>query len=316
MIKISSIESYLPAKILTNDDLAKIVDTSHEWIYERTGIEQRHVVDGECASDLGVQAAQKALLSAGVLAKDIDAVIVSTCTGDTRFPSCACKIQGAVGAVHAFAFDINAACGGFLYGLSVADSMMKSMGLKNVLLIAVDTLSLFVDWTDRATCVLFGDGAGAVVLQNSSDENGVIATKLYADGGGDNAKYIMLNNGPQNDHRGYTSMSGQAVFKHAIESMSLSMNEILQENNMTMDDIDWIVPHQANRRIIESMCKLKGFPMEKVVMTIHEHANTSSASIPLAIRAALDENKIKKGDTLLLTAFGAGLVWASAIIKI
>lgn len=317
-ITIASLASCLPEKIITNDDLAKIVDTSNEWIYGRTGIERRHVVDGEFAADLGAMAARKALDLAGILPNDVDGIVVATCTSETRMPSCACKIQGELGAVHAFAFDVNAACAGFIYGLAVVEGLMKSMNLKNVLLIAVDTLSLFVDWTDRSTCVLFGDGSGAIVLQKSEDDGvgDIVAIKLYADGSKEKYGHILMHNGPQNDNRGYISMSGHAVFKSAIDSMSFAMTEILTENYMTIDDIDWIVPHQANRRIIESLCKLKNFPMEKVVLTMHEHANTSSASIPLALSLSLDNKKINKGDVLLLTAFGAGLVFGSAIIKV
>ena len=312
---ITSVESYLPSKIVTNDDLAKTLDTSHEWIYERTGIERRHIVDGELASDLGFKAAQRAIESAGIRPDEVDAIIVATATADRRFPSCASKIQGELGASKAFAFDINAACCGFIYALSIADSLVKTRSLKNVVLVGVDTLSLFVDWTDRASCVLFGDGAGAFVLQNSNNAKdlGIIATKLYSDGS--KYDYILANQGPQNNNRGYLTMAGKAVFKYAIEYMAMSMDEILQENGMTMDDVDWIVPHQANRRILESLCKMRGFPIEKVIMSIKDHANTSSASIPLAMKDAIDSGKIKRGDVLLLTALGAGLVWGSAIIK-
>ncbi len=315
---ITSVGSSLPKKVVSNDDLSQTLDTSHEWIYERTGIERRHLVsDGEFASDLGAKAATDALQKAGICASEVDAIIVATATADRRFPSCACKIQGEIGAVNAFAFDVNAACSGFIYGLSIADSLIKTKSLKNVLLIGADTLSLFVDWSDRSTCVLFGDGAGAMLLQSSHEDtsNGIIATKLYSDGEKSKHDYILANQGEQNDHRGYLTMNGKPVFKYAIEYMAMSMNEILAENNMTMDDIDWIVPHQANRRILESLCKMKDFPIEKVILYIHEHANTSSASIPLAMKCAIDDGKIKKGDTLLLTALGAGLTWGSAIIK-
>ena len=315
--KILSIESFLPSKVVSNDDLSQKLDTSHEWIYERTGIERRHIVDeGQFSSDLGYKAAKKVLDASGIAAEEIDAIIVATTTSDRRFPSCAAKIQGDLHATKAFAFDINAACSGFIYALALADSLIKSRSLKNVLLIGVDTLSLFVDWTDRSTCVLFGDGAGALILQSSNDtssKTGIIATKLYTDGS--KYDYILSNQGPQNDHRGFLTMAGKSVFKYAIEYMAKSMDEILAENNMTIDDIDWIIPHQANKRIIESLCKMKNFPIEKMILSIHEHANTSSASIPLAMKEAIDSGKIKRGDTLLLTAIGAGLVWGSAIIK-
>ncbi|MDR1609385.1 MAG: ketoacyl-ACP synthase III [Holosporales bacterium] len=315
---IAGIASYLPQKVVTNDDLAQMLDTSHEWIFSRTGIEQRRIsANDEFASDLGVVVAKKIISQTGIDPSEIDAIIVSTTTADRRFPSCACRIQGEIGASKAFAFDINAACAGFIYGLSVSDSMMRTMGLKNVLLITAETLTKFVDWTDRLTCVLFGDGAGALLLQLSSDTSrGIISTKLYSNGEQEKYNSILSHNGPQNGHRGYTTMSGRAVFKYAIEYMSSSMTEILSENNMTIDDIDWIIPHQANKRILESMCKMKDFPLEKVVITTQLHANTSSASIPLALRDMIDCGKIKQGDTLLFTALGAGLVWASSIVRL
>lgn len=317
-VKIASVASYLPEKVVTNDDLLKTLDTSHEWIYTRTGIESRHIAGpNELTSDLAIAAAKKAVSQISLDPNDIDAIIVSTTTGDSRFPSCACKVQGAIGARNAFAFDINAACSGFIYAMAVADSMIKSMNLKNVLLIASETITKFVDWTDRSTCVLFGDGAGAFVLQQSDDDDsGIIATKLYSNGEDDKFNSIVSHNGPQNDHRGYVTMAGRTVFKYAIDYMAMSMNEILEENNMTMDDIDWIIPHQANKRILESMCKMRDFPIEKVIITTQEHANTSSASIPLALRDALDKGTVKKGDTLLFTALGAGLVWGSAIVRL
>ncbi|MDR0744405.1 MAG: ketoacyl-ACP synthase III [Holosporales bacterium] len=313
---IKSVESYLPEKVLTNEDLSKFLDTSHDWIYSRTGIEKRHLVDkDELTSDLGLKAAIKAIESAQISPSDLDAIVVATATSDRRFPSAANKIQGDLGANRAFAFDLNAACSGFIYALFVCDSFIKSHGLKNILLIAADTLSLFIDWTDRATCVLFGDGAGAVVLQATEDnvDRGIVAAKLYSDG--TKYDYILANNGPQNDHRGYTTMLGSAVFKYAIEYMALSISEILSENNMTIDDIDWIIPHQANKRIIDSLCKLKNFPIEKVIISIKDQANTSAASIPLAMDYAIKNSKLKRGDTILLVALGAGLAWGAAIIK-
>ncbi|MDR0942259.1 MAG: ketoacyl-ACP synthase III [Holosporales bacterium] len=315
---ISDIATYLPSKIVTNDDLSKILDTSHEWIYTRTGIEKRRVsAENELASDLGIAASKKILEQTNLNPLDIDAIIVSTTTADRRFPSCACRIQGAIGASRAFAFDLNAACAGFIYCLAVADSIMKSMNLKNILLVAAETLTKFVDWTDRSTCVLFGDGAGAALLKASNDESkGIIATKLYCDGEEEKYNSILSHSGSQNGNRGYTTMAGRAVFKYAIEDMTLSINEILAENNMTINNVDWIIPHQANRRILESMCKLKGFPIGKVIITTRDHANTSSASIPLALKEKMDEGQVKQGDTLLFTALGAGLVWGSAIVKL
>ncbi|MDR3224308.1 MAG: ketoacyl-ACP synthase III [Holosporales bacterium] len=316
---IRCIATYLPEKVVTNDDLSKVLDTSDEWIYTRTGIESRHIAEeDELASDLGIAASKKLLALSDIDPIDIDAVIVSTTTADRRFPSCACRIQGAIGANRAFAFDINAACAGFIYGLAISDSMIRSMNLKNVLLVTAETLTKFVDWTDRSTCVLFGDGAGALLIQSSSDDesSGIISTKLYSDGSEERHDSILSHRGPQNGYRGYTTMAGRSVFRYAIENMSSSMNEILAENNMTLDDIDWIIPHQANRRILESMCKMRNFPTEKFIITTKDHANTSSSSIPLALDEKLREGKIKAGDTLLFTALGAGLVWGAAIVRL
>ena len=316
--KITNIATYLPEKVVTNDDLSKSLDTSHEWIYTRTGIESRHVsAENELTSTLAIEATKKLMSQANIDPMTIDAIIVSTTTGDTRFPSCACKVQGAIGAYKAFAFDVNAACAGFIYALAVADSIMKSMQLRKVLLIASETITKFVDWTDRSTCVLFGDGAGAMLLETTeNDDQGIVATKLYSNGEEEKFNSILAHNGEQNGNRGYITMAGRTVFKYAIDYMSMSMNEILNENGMTMNDIDWIIPHQANRRILESMCKMRDFPLEKVIITTQEHANTSSASIPLALRDALDKRTVKQGDTLLFTALGAGLTWGSAIVKL
>ena len=313
---ISSIETHLPEKILTNHDLAEIVDTNNEWIVDRTGIERRHIVaPGEFNHDIGAKAALKSLESEGISPLDIDGIIVSTTSPEKKCPASATRIQALIGAKNAFAFDIQAACAGFVYGLSVADSFIKSGSAKKILLICAETMSLVTDWTDRSTCVLLGDGAGSCIVKESEDQDkGIVATKLYSDG--EKNDLITIENSEKNDHRGYMTMQGRSVFKYAIEYMAMAMNNILSENNMTIDDIDWIVPHQANKRILESMCKMKDFPIEKVIMSIQDHANTSSASIPLAIKDALDSGKVKKGDTLLLTALGAGLVWGSAIIKL
>lgn len=318
MIQITSVASYLPEKVVTNDDLSKTLDTSHEWIYTRTGISSRHIAkEDEFASDLAFNAAKNALNKANLDPKDLDAIIVTTITSDRRFPSVACRIQGKLGANKAFCFDLNAACAGFIYGLAVADSMMKSMNLKNVLLIGSETLTKLVDWTDRSTCVLFGDGSGAFVLQNFEDNSkGIIATKLYSNGEEEKYNYLLAYSSLQKADKNYITMSGRSVFKYAIEYMAMSMTEILKENNMTIDDIDWIIPHQANKRILESMCKMKNFPIEKAIVTTETHANTSSASIPLALDYAIAKGIVKKGDTLLFTALGAGLTWGSAIVRL
>ena len=316
--KITDIATYLPEKVVTNDDLSKTLDTSHEWIYTRTGIESRHIsAEDELTSTLAIEATNKLISQSKLDPMSIDAIIVATTTGDTRFPSCACKVQGAIGAYKAFAFDVNAACAGFIYALAIADSIMKSMKLKRILLISSETITKFVDWSDRSTCVLFGDGAGAMLLEATEDKDtGIIATKLYSNGEEEKYNSILAHNGEQNGNRGYITMAGRTVFKYAIDYMAMSMNEILDKTNMTIDDIDWIIPHQANRRILESMCKMRDFPLEKVIITTQEHANTSSASIPLALRDALDKGTVKQGDTLLFTALGAGLTWGSAIVRI
>ncbi len=313
---ISSLETYLPKKVLSNFDMMEIVETSNEWIIDRTGIEKRHIVaPGEYVHNIASQAALQSIKSEGISPMDIDAVIVATTTSEKRCPSTAVKVQALIGANNAFAFDIQAACAGFIYALSVADSFIKSCSAKKILLIGADTLTLFTDWTDRGTCVLFGDGAGACIVKESmEDDSGIISSKLFSDGTKDDL--IVIENSEKNDYRGHMTMQGRAVFKYAIEYMYDSMCKILKENNMTFEDIDWIIPHQANRRILETMSKMKNIPMEKIIINIKETANTTSASIPLALKDAMEKGKIKKGDTLLLTALGAGLVWGSTIIKL
>jgi 3-oxoacyl-[acyl-carrier-protein] synthase-3 len=312
---ISSLETYLPERILSNQDLSKFVDTSDDWIVEMTGIRNRHVVSkGEFVHDIAAKAALKSIKTEGISPLEIGAIVVATTTAEKKCPSSAARIQSIIGAHNAFALDIQAACAGFIYALTIADSFVKSGTAKRVLLIGAETLTLFTDWSDRTTCVLLGDGAGACFVKEAHDESSIVATKLFANG--DKYNLIMIENSEQNDHRGHMTMQGRPVFKCAIEYMYDAMVKILQENNMTFDDIDWIVPHQANRRILESLGKMKGLPVEKVILTIDEHANTSSASIPLALRVAMQNGTIKKGNTLLFTALGAGLVWGSAIVKL
>ncbi len=313
---ISSLETYLPEKVLSNYDLTKIVETSNEWIVERTGIENRHIVaKGEYTHDIAAKAALRTIEAEGISPDDIDAIILATTTSEKRCPSSAARVQALIGAHRALAFDIQAACAGFVYGLTIADSFIKAGTAKKVLLIGADTLTLFTDWADRSTCILFGDGAGSCIVKQACEEDnsGIIASKLYSNG--DKHDLIVIENSEKNDYKGHMTMQGRAVFKYAIDYMYESMVDVLTENNMTFDDVDWIVPHQANRRILESMCKMRGVPMEKVILTIYEHANTSSASIPLALRDAVNRNIVKKGDTLLLTALGAGLVWGSTLLR-
>ena len=314
--QISSIATYLPSKVLTNDDLSKIVDTNNEWIVTRTGIECRHIAeDKEYNYDLAVKTAIKTLQLENISAVDVDCIIVATTTPIDRCPSTAVKVQSLLGAKNAFAFDIQAACSGFIYGLSVADSFIKSQQAECILLIGSETMSKIVDWTDRSTCVLFGDGAGSCIVKRAdNDEHRIIATKLYSDG--DKYDQIVIHNSEKNNCMGHMTMKGSEVFKSAIRCMADSINNILCENNMTIGDMDWIVPHQANARIIKSLCELNGFPLEKAIISLQNHANTSSATIPLAIEHGINVGKIKSGDMLLLTAMGAGLTWGSAIVKL
>ena len=314
---ILGIASFLPNKVLTNADLEKIVDTSDEWITTRTGIKTRHIVrENQYVHDISAKSAEKTLKTAGITPDMIDCVLIATTTSEKRCPSSAARVQDMIGAKNAFAFDIQAACSGFVYGLAIADSFIKSEMCQNVLLIGADTLTLFTDWTDRSTCILFGDGAGSCIVQaaNDKERKGIIATRLYSDGS--KHDLITIENSEKNCFRGYMAMHGQAVFKCGIENMYQAMVDVLGDVNMTFDDIDWIIPHQANKRIFDSMHKMKGIPIEKVILTIDHHANTSSASIPLAIDEAINSGKVKYGDTIMLTALGAGIVWSSAIIKL
>jgi 3-oxoacyl-[acyl-carrier-protein] synthase-3 len=313
---ISSLETYLPPKILTNDDLAKIVDTSDEWIVERTGIRRRHLTEaGEFSANIAVKAALKTLESEGIDPLEIDSIIAATVSSEKRTPSCAVIVQEAIGAKNASAFDVQAACSGFVYAISISNSFIKSGFCKKVLTIGADALSKFVDWTDRSTCVLLGDGAGSCIVREADDRAlcEIIDIKLYADGS--KSGIMSIETSEKNDNRGYFTMQGRAVFKCAIDYMYDAMKAVLAKNNMTFDDVDWIVPHQANRRILEAMHKLNGLPIEKVIITIDEHANTSSASIPLALRKSINDGVIKEGDTVLIAAIGAGLVWGAAILR-
>ncbi len=313
--------SYLPEKILTNNDLTKIVDTSDEWIFQRSGIKQRHIAaDNQSTSDMAVKAAQKALESAGISANEIDGIIVATTTPDQTFPSVAVKVQAELGVPVGIAFDIQAVCTGFVYALATADNFIKAGQLKRVLVIGAEKMSSVLDWSDRTTCVLFGDGAGAVILEanDSSDTNdraGVLSTHLYADG---NMRDLLYTSGgvSTTGDSGHIIMQGREVFKNAVNLMAAAVNAALDENNLTADDIDWLVPHQANLRIIESTAKKLSMPMERVVVTVQNHGNTSAASIPLAFDEAMQAGKIKKGELVLFEALGGGLTWGSALVRV
>jgi 3-oxoacyl-[acyl-carrier-protein] synthase-3 len=315
--KIIGTGSYLPAKVLTNYDLEKIVDTSHDWIVSRSGIVERHVAaDGEMASDLALQACRRAIEAAGIGADEIDLVIVATTSPDKMFPSTACILQDKLGIRNGgAAFDIQAVCGGFVYALNTADLYIRGGQAKTALVVGAEVLTRMLDWTDRTTCVLFGDGAGAVILQ-ASETPGIVAGKLHADGrhqGMLKADGFIRNGVVQGDP--FIKMDGQGVFKFAVKVLSDVVEEVLAENNLQGSDIDWLVPHQANIRIMEATAKKLGLGMDKVIVTVATHGNTSAASIPLALDAAVRDGRIKPGQNILLEAVGGGFTWGAALIR-
>ena len=317
--KITGTGGYLPENVVTNADLEKIVDTTDEWIFSRTGIKKRHiVVDGETTCDLAEKSALNAMEAAGITKDDIDLIIIATTTADRVFPSTACLLQDRLDIHGCTAFDVQAVCTGFVYALGIADKFIKSGTHKTALVIGAETMSRTVDWNDRATCVLFGDGAGAVILE-ASDEPGILSTHLHADG-----KYKDLLTVPAGvsenpalfqSGEAYMQMKGNEVFKMAVNTLGRIVDETLAANNMEKSDIDWLVPHQANIRIINATAKKLGMSMDHVVVTVHEHGNTSAASVPLALNEAVRDGRIKRGETILLEAFGGGFTWGSALIK-
>ena len=319
--KLTGCGSYLPKNVVTNADLAKKVDTSDEWIFSRTGIKQRHYAAvGENTSDLALIAAERALLHAGVNGRDVDLIVVGTTTPDRTFPATAVRIQKNLGCDHGAAFDVQAVCSGFIYALSIVDSMLKAGQFKTALVIGADTLSRLLNWEDRTTCVLFGDGAGAVVVQafevdtNSFHDGGILSTHIHSDGSMEDLLYC--DGGPSTTQTtGYITMSGKEVFRHAVTNLASVVTEALAANNLKDIDIDWLVPHQANKRIIDSTVKKLNMPKEKVVLTVHDHANTSAASIPLALDRAVHDGRIKRGDLLLMEAMGGGLTWGAALAR-
>ena len=317
--RIAGIGSFLPEKVVTNKDLEKVMDTSDEWIQERTGIKRRHIVDdSEFTSTIGVEAARRAMSDAGVSAEDIDLIVVGTCTPDKVFPSTACIIQHQLGIKGCAAFDVNAACSGFLYGLDLADRYIRTGGAKTALVIGAETLSRITNWEDRGTAVLFGDGAGCVVLQ-ASDVPGILATHIHADGQYEDL--LQVNSGVSVGYEkmqageAFIEMNGNAVFKRAVATFDNISRETVADLDGELGDIDWFVPHQANMRIIKAAAKKLGMSMERVIATVDEHANTSGASIPLALDQAVKDGRIKRGDTLMFAAFGAGFTWGSAMVK-
>ncbi|MGC6519479.1 MAG: beta-ketoacyl-ACP synthase III [Candidatus Puniceispirillaceae bacterium] len=312
-----SVGSYLPQRVVTNAELASFVDTSDEWIRQRTGIAQRHIVaEGEKTSDLARNAAQQALERAGIKADQLDLIIVATSTPDDTFPSTATKVQHQLGASGAIAFDVQAVCAGFVYALDVADAMLSAGRGKRALVIGAESFSKILDWNDRSTCVLFGDGAGAVLLERSDEGHGygVLASRLHADGAHRDILYV--DGGPSSSGEvGHVRMEGNKVFRHAVEKLSSVMDEVLEAAGMPVTEVDWLVPHQANIRIIEGMQKKMNLPDSQVVKTVHAHANTSAASIPLALAEAVGDGRISDGQVLAFEAIGGGLVWGAALVR-
>ncbi|MFO1018687.1 MAG: beta-ketoacyl-ACP synthase III [Hyphomonadaceae bacterium] len=310
--------SYLPARVLTNAELAKRVDTSDEWITERTGIRQRHIAaDDEKTSDLACQAAVKALQASGAAAADIDLLIVATATPDLTFPATAARVQAELGVTRGAAFDLQAVCSGFIFALATADNFLARGQATRALVIGAETFSRIVDWEDRGTCVLFGDGAGAVVLEAQEDagERGVISTFLRTDGRMHDLLYV--DGGPsETGSVGKVRMVGNAVFRQAVEHISGAMLEACARAGVSLDAVDWFVPHQANQRILDGVARKLGIDVEKVVSTVAMHGNTSAASVPLALDIAVQDGRIKKGDLVLMEALGGGLTWGAALLRV
>jgi 3-oxoacyl-[acyl-carrier-protein] synthase-3 len=312
--------SYLPLRVMSNDELARTVDTSDEWIRKRTGIRERHLAaDGEATSDLGLKAAQAALEQSGLAPDDLDLIVCATATPDETFPATATRIQARLGMTRGAAFDVQAVCSGFIYALAVADNFIRCGQARSVLVIGAETFSRILDWEDRGTCVLFGDGAGAVVLcagegRGEAADRGVLSTHVYSDGRHHDALYV--DGGPSTTRTtGVVHMEGREVYRHAVVRMAEAIDAALEANNLTPGDIDWLVPHQANLRIIESMGRRLNLPRDRVVVTVDRHANTSAASIPLALCEAVSDGRIRQGDLVLMEAMGGGFTWGSALVR-
>jgi 3-oxoacyl-[acyl-carrier-protein] synthase-3 len=311
---------YLPERILTNIELSTMVDTSDEWIVERSGIHERHIAaEGEMTSDLALAAARRALAHAGMAASEIDLIVLATATPDQTFPATATKVQAALGITRGAAFDIQAVCTGFVYALAIADNFLKLGQFKCALVIGAETFSRILDWQDRGTCVLFGDGAGAVVLKaematGTLADRGILTTHLYADGRHHDLLYV--DGGPSSTGTtGHLRMNGKEVFRHAVTNMTGAVNDALFATGLSAADIDWIVPHQANKRIIDATAKKLGIPSEKVIQTVSLHGNTSAASIPLALSCAVADGRIRKGQLVLMEGMGGGFTWGSALAR-
>jgi len=314
---VKGVGASLPKKIVTNKDLTMMVDTSEEWIEERTGIKERRIAsEGETTSSLGAEAAQKAINNSGLGNSDIDLIILATSTPDNTFPASATAIQSSLGIRKGYAYDMQAVCSGFVFAIEAADNAIKVGNAKNALVIGSETFSRIIDWDDRGTCVLFGDGAGAIVLSASDDASnrGVLSNHLHSDGRYGDLLYV--DGGPSTSSQvGFLRMDGKGVFKHAVHNLSSAIIEAIEYNNLKINDIDWFVPHQANKRILEAVSKKVGLSKDKVIITVDKHANTSAASIPLAINDAVEEGKIKPGDLVLLEAMGGGFSWGSTLIR-
>jgi 3-oxoacyl-[acyl-carrier-protein] synthase-3 len=321
--RVISTGSYVPENVITNSDLEQIVDTSDEWIIERTGIRERRIVNGnQATSDLAYEAAHKALKRAGLKARDIDLIIVATISGDMVFPSTSCYLQQKLGAKNAAAFDLNAACSGFVYGLHIANSLIKSGAHKKILLVGAEVLSKFTDWTDRTTCVLFGDGAGAVILEGTKEKQGVYSTYIYSDGSLSDLIYLP-GGGSRNPcsretilkRLHFMKMKGNETFKVAVRTLEELASRTLEENDLAPSQLSLLIPHQANLRIIQATARRLDLSAEKVFVNIEKYGNTSAASIPIALDEAVQSGRCRKGEYILLEAFGGGLTWASALLR-
>lgn len=312
---IAGIGTYLPARVMTNADMSEIVETSDAWIRERTGIAQRHIAaDDEYTSDLAVEAARVAIAHAGKSIADIDLIVVATATPDLTFPATATIVQNKLGIHHGAAFDVHAVCSGFLYALATADNFIKAGQATNALVIGAETFSRILDWTDRTTCVLFGDGAGAMVLSAQGEGEGLIRTHLRSDG--QFCDLLYVDGGPSRTKTvGHLRMQGNQVFRHAVGKIAGSMQELADMAGIPISEIDWFVPHQANQRILEGVAKRLSIPVEKVISTVGRHGNTSAASIPLAFDAAVQDGRIKRGDLVLMEALGGGFTWGAALAR-
>jgi len=318
--RIVGVGAYLPERVLTNEEISKKVDTTDAWIVERSGIHQRHIADPEqSTSDLAIAAAQRALANAGLTGNDIDLIVLATATPDNTFPSTATRVQAALGMTKGVAFDVQAVCSGFIFALSVADNFIKSGHVRTALVIGAECFSRILDWEDRSTCVLFGDGAGAVVVQagqagGDNRDTGILSTHIHSDGRHYDLLYV--DGGPSTTQTvGHLRMSGREVFRHAVTNLASVVHEALDANGLTPVDLDWIVPHQANKRIIEGTARKLGLSLDKVVVTVDRHANTSAASVPLALAEAVEDGRIQSGQLVLLEAMGGGFTWGAALVR-